>query len=193
MKYRPGKNHGIADAMPRKSSTNEVVAAIQELTMDALKAKQLSDMQLVPVVKPLRREGLHLKNQVQNYDGFPPRWTFVPKILRIASSATNTQLVMPINTKEEILHQLHDDAGHLWICTTTGHVKEQFYWPGYESDIENWVYECQHVRSAILLNLTHKRIKANCHFEKISWDIMDPLPISSKGRKHILVVTDIFS
>ena len=27
----------------------------------------------------------------------------------------------------------------------------------------------------------------------ISWDIMGPLPLSSKGNKYILVITDLFS
>ena len=36
-------------------------------------------------------------------------------------------------------------------------------------------------------------IKATRPFEKISWDIMGPLPTSSKGKKYILVVTDVFS
>ena len=30
-------------------------------------------------------------------------------------------------------------------------------------------------------------------FEKLSWDIMGPLPTTSAGNKYILVVTDIFS
>ena len=36
-------------------------------------------------------------------------------------------------------------------------------------------------------------IKATRPFEKISWDIIGSLPTSSKGKKYILVVTDIFS
>ena len=36
-------------------------------------------------------------------------------------------------------------------------------------------------------------IKAHHPFEKISWDIMGPLPATSRGYKYILVITDMFS
>ena len=36
-------------------------------------------------------------------------------------------------------------------------------------------------------------IIAHYPFERISWDIMGPLPASSKGHKYILVITDMFS
>ena len=36
-------------------------------------------------------------------------------------------------------------------------------------------------------------IKCGYLFDVISWDIMDPLPTSTKGNKYILVVTDLFS
>ena len=36
-------------------------------------------------------------------------------------------------------------------------------------------------------------ISASYPFEKISWDIMGPLPITERGNKYILVVTDLFS
>ena len=36
-------------------------------------------------------------------------------------------------------------------------------------------------------------IGASYPFEKISWDIMGPLPVTNKGNKYILVVTDVFS
>lgn len=30
-------------------------------------------------------------------------------------------------------------------------------------------------------------------FEPLSWDVMGPLPITEKGNRHILMVTDIFT
>ena len=34
---------------------------------------------------------------------------------------------------------------------------------------------------------------SNYPFEKLSWDIMGPLPVTSNGNKYIVVITDIFS
>ena len=57
-----------------------------------------------------------------------------------------------------VLQQLHDHAGHLGVRRTTENVKERFYWPGYESDIEKWVHEChqcqKHKPPQVLLNTT---------------------------------------
>ena len=36
-------------------------------------------------------------------------------------------------------------------------------------------------------------MKATYPFEKVSWDIMGPLPTSESGNKYILVVTDLFT
>ena len=107
------------------------------------------------------------------------------------------QLVIPSNMKATILQQLHDNNSHLGLRKTTESVKERFYWPGYEQEIEKWVRECQQCQQH---NAPQPKpqaplgtIRANRPFEKVSWDIMGPLPTSSKGKKYILVVTDIFS
>ena len=65
MEYRPEKNNNNTDVMSGRPFTNELVILIQDLTtdMDALKENQLSDVQLAPVVKVLRKEGLHLLTQ----------------------------------------------------------------------------------------------------------------------------------
>ena len=36
-------------------------------------------------------------------------------------------------------------------------------------------------------------ISANAPFEKLSWDITGPLPVTAAGHKYILVITDMFS
>ena len=109
----------------------------------------------------------------------------------------HTQLVIPRSYVEMILKQLHKDSGHLAVYRTTEKVKERFYWPGYEADIERWVKECQQCQKhnppqpqpRAPLGL----IKCGYPFDVISWDIMGPLPTSTKGNKYILVVTDLFS
>ena len=76
-------------------------------------------------------------------------------------------------------------------------VKTRYYWPGYESDIEKWVRECDECQRR---NPPPRKpqaplgtITASYPFEKITWDIMGPLPVSQRGYQCILVVTDIFT
>ena len=198
--YKPGKSHGNADAMSRRPPNESVVATVHQLEMDSdeLRRAQLADGQLAPVMKALEElrplpasspPGLR-KAIVQ--DGLLCR-TFQPS----SSSTAKMQLVIPTYMKATILKQLHDNTGHLGLRKTTDRVKERFYWPGYEQDIEAWMRECQECQQR---NTSQPKpqaplgtIKANSPFETISWDIMGPLPTSSTGKKYILVVTDIFS
>ena len=109
----------------------------------------------------------------------------------------HTQIAIPLNLKESVLKQLHDYAGHMGVRKTTTKVKERFYWPGYEQDIETYIRECEQCQRR---NPPNPRpiaplgtIKTTEPFEKISWDIMGPLPISEQGNRYIVVVTDLFS
>ena len=99
--------------------------------------------------------------------------------------------------KDVVLRQLHDQAGHLSIHRTVEFVKEWFYWLGYELDIENWVHEWQQCQQRNppqpLPQAPLGTIQATRPIEKLFWDIMGPLPITSRGKKYILVITDIFS
>ena len=99
--------------------------------------------------------------------------------------------------KDIVLQQLHNQGGHLGVFKTTENIKAQFYWPGYEQDIQTWISSCQQCqrRNPPLPGPRAPlgTIKTNHPFKKLSWDIMGPLPTSSKGYQYILVVTDLFS
>ena len=66
---------------------------------------------------------------------------------------------------------------------------------GYESDIERcMIRECQNRNNPQPLpQAPLGTISASYSFEKISWDIMGPSPVTERGNKYILVVTDLFS
>ena len=162
-----------------------------DIDPDNMRRTQLANEQLAPVIKALEEgkplpassaPGLH-KTFIQN--------GLLCREFQSSSSSTTAK------TQQVILKQLHDNAGHLGLWKKTESIKEQFYWPAYELDIQKWVQGCQkcHQRNAPQLKLQAPlgTIKATQPFEKISWDIMGPLPTSSQGKKYILVVTDIFS
>ena len=198
--YKPGKTHGNADTMSRRPPTDDTVAGIHQLEIESedLSKAQRADEVLIPIIKALE-DGKPLTQ------GVPPglRKAFIQKGLLCrhyqssTASCAHTQLAIPTSMISTILQQLHDNSGHLGIKKTTEGVKQRFYWPGYELDIKKWIQECQQCQQR---NIPQPKplaplgtIKANYPFEKISWDIMGPLPVSSKGKKYILVVTDIFS
>ena len=108
-----------------------------------------------------------------------------------------TQTLVPTDLRPTVLQQLHNCAGHLGIKKTLERVKEIYYWPGYEGDTEKCVRECKECQQRNPPNPTPQTplhtIEAAYPFQKLSIDIMVPLPKTSQGHKYILVVTDLFS
>ena len=127
-------------------------------------------------------------------------WTTVLQLLTVIILQKSTTNCSSNKLKKEctaVLQQLHDHSQHLGIHKTTESVKQQFYWPGYESDIEIWIKECQqcqqHNPQQPWQHAPLGTIKASYPFEKVSWDIMLPLPTTAIDNKYILAVTDIFN
>ena len=204
--YKPGRYHMNADTLSRIPS-REIgdsisVTAIKELlsrdTLQSLLRAQVEDPRLGKVVEALKNGTIFPSGVAPGlkrtflHDGLLCR-----QFRASSSDCIHTQLVVPASFVEKILHQLHDESGHLGVQRTKEKVKERFYWPGYEADIEHWVHDCQ---------MCQKRnppqpqplaplgtIKCSHPFDVISWDIMGPLPSFTRGCKYILVITDLFS
>ena len=114
-----------------------------------------------------------------------------------SSTKPRTQIVVPQSLRKFIFDQLHVKSGHFGIYKTFEKISERFFWPGYEQDIRTAVVKCEQCqrrnqpvpKSQAPLGT----INADYPFQKLSWDIMGPLPTSMKGNKYTLVVTDLFS
>ena len=167
-------------------------------TFESISGAQLKDDQLAPIVKALS-DGTSFPSKVAPglRQAFLRNGVLYRQFRQSSMSPMTAQLVVPNSMKDVVLNQLHDQAGHLGVHKTTEKVKERFYWPGYEQDIENWVHACQPCQKRNPPQPVPKApmgtIRTHHPFQKISWDIMGPLPVSSKGHKYILVITDMFS
>lgn len=199
--YKPGKHHTNADTLSRIPSPEALVATIQgflpSYSLDQLQSAQLEDAQLRPVV-------VALKSGKPLPAGTPPglrrgrlcKGVLCREFRECSSREAHTQLVVPTSLREVVCNQVHDRSGHLGIYKTMEKVKERFYWPGYENNIRSWLQRCEQCQRRNPPQPPPRAplggITANCPFEKVSWDIMGPLPASSKGNKYILVITDLF-
>ena len=54
-------------------------------------------------------------------------------------TATRTQLVLPEKYKTTVLRQLHDEMGHQGVERTTSLVRDRFFWPHMQREIEHYV------------------------------------------------------
>ena len=52
------------------------------------------------------------------------------------------QFVLPKPFMKQALEACHDEVGHLGVERTTSLLKDRFYWPGMEDDIEEYVKTC---------------------------------------------------
>ena len=194
--YKPGKCLDNVDTLSRITS----IIPKSSTTFESISKAQLKDdqLQLAPIVKALS-DGTSFPSKVAPglCQAFLRNGVLYRQFRQSSMSPMTAQLVVPNSMKDVVLNQLHDQAGHLGVHKTTEKVKERFYWPGYEQDIENWVHACQPCQKRNPPQPVPKApmgiIRTHHPVQKISWDIMGPLPVSSKGHKYILVITDMFS
>ena len=107
-------------------------------------------------------------------------------------------LAYPDFGKDFVL-QLHDGplGGHLGFTRSEEQVRQHFYWPGIRKTVTKHIQLCQvcnHKNSPINRNtapLGH--ISVSQPFTFWAMDYMGPLPETSRGNKHILVVVDHFT
>lgn len=105
------------------------------------------------------------------------------------------QLVLPTAHASTVIEALHDDMGHPGKDRTLSLIKDRFYWPGMDKDVELWITECG--RCTRRKTPTNKRaplvnIVTNTPMELVCMDYLT-LEASKGGYQHILVITDHFT
>ncbi|KAK9718340.1 Reverse transcriptase (RNA-dependent DNA polymerase) [Popillia japonica] len=189
--HRKGKEHLVPDALSRAVPVVETVAIIPETpSTDKWYNKLLESIQRHPIRYPKFRiedQLLYKAVDTKNEYGFPEqqgKW----------------KIVVPKDKRIEILHQHHDipTSGHLGVYKTFHRLATKYYWPKMKSDVASYIRKCQ----ACIKSKPEQRTKAgemgghsqiSAPWEVISIDLVGPLPRSSKGYNHILVVVDLFS
>jgi hypothetical protein len=94
-----------------------------------------------------------------------------------------------------ILQQLHDHAGHQGIERTVALIRERFYWPTIQTDVERYCKQC---KRCILSKEPTPKVKplmyhliANRPLDIVAIDFT-VLESSSSGIEIVLVFTDVF-
>ena len=109
------------------------------------------------------------------------------------------KLIIPHNLREEVLRHSHDSvvAGHLGQHKTLQRIRARFYWCGYRQYVENWCRKCDTCASRKGMKKPRRapmqRFLSGCPLERVSLDIMGPLPRSKKGNQYVLVIVDHFT
>lgn len=115
----------------------------------------------------------------------------VPKILI-------TRDVIRINNREDkkiILNDFHllPTSGHAGVSRMLSNLKQYYYWPGMTNDVIDYVRKCSQCQFNKFSNHNTKEPMvitntASSAFERISLDIMGPLPVDKNSNKYILTL-----
>ncbi|KAK7877074.1 hypothetical protein WMY93_032212 [Mugilogobius chulae] len=195
-----------ADAVP-VSYCDEVdhgLPVISSLSQSELMAEQRSDPSIGEVIHELesgdkspptlRKELPELPlllrefNKLELIDGVLYR-------RRQGEDQVSHQLVLPEALRDQVLHSLHNDMGHLGVERTLDLVRSRFYWPKMANDVETKIRTCPRCvrrktpqeKAAPMVNIHTTR-----PLELICMDFLSLEPDSS-NVKDILVLTDHFT
>ena len=109
------------------------------------------------------------------------------------------QLLVPAEMRKEVLYQMHNTliSGHLGRKKTREKVLQHYYWFGVRDDVNNWVRNCDTCAS---VKSPTQKLKApmgsmpvGAPLDRLETDLMGPLPLTPRGNRFILVVTDYFT
>ena len=200
VQYRPGQEHANADVLSRRPAhMDSFIATIWEVgtfsDWSEIKEAQAADIKISNTIKVIKqnepvngRDCLRGKFFIQ--DGVLCR-----KFREFRGAQATTLIVLPRSLTNQVLAHAH--SGHLGVNRTLEKVRERFYWPNYEADVQRWVRECEQCQRRNPPNPLPKApletIRATHPFQKVTWDVMGPLPASDTGFKYILVITDVFT
>ena len=108
---------------------------------------------------------------------------------------TKNQLVLPSRLIPDVMRGIHDDIGHPGRDRTLSLLRDRFYWPGMQTDVESWIRNCN--RCLRRKTPTNARaplvsITSSQPLELVCMDFLT-LETSKGGYQHLLVITDHFT
>jgi len=86
---------------------------------------------------------------------------------------------------------------HSGVMRTLARLRLMWYWPGMTSDVRHLVYHCE-VCQAAKKGGAHKssgrrRLHCGRPWQVVAVDLVGPMPLTPRGNKWILVLTDHFT
>ncbi|CAC5422951.1 unnamed protein product [Mytilus coruscus] len=102
----------------------------------------------------------------------------------------NIQLAIPRKMVPKLLAETHNSlfSGHLGISRTIRRTQRLLFWPLMNSDIENWIKSCELCSERKQPPNPVRAQLSSMPFERVSTDIMGPLPVSGPSKYQYVLV-----
>lgn len=126
-------------------------------------------------------------------DGILHRWYYKK------NGQSFLQIVIPKSLKGEVLYHMHNTvlSGHLGVKKTREKLLQRFYWFNVREDIYQHIMKCHECTSIKGPPKSPKAplgsMPSGSPLDRISMDVLGPLPRSNRDNKYILVITDYFT
>ena len=183
--------------------TTDCEDRLASLSTADIRQAQQNDQHISPVIqfkltdtKPSARELRALSDQSKCLVRSWEKLYLDENDILYRKTANNTQLVLPEQYKATVMKQLHDEMGHQGIDRTTSIIRERFFWPYMQKEIEHYVTRtCTCLKQktpprgtrAPLVNIVTTQ-----PFELVSIDFLH-LDKCPGGQQYILVIVDHFT
>ena len=109
------------------------------------------------------------------------------------------QFVVPTTMKREVLHQMHDSvlSGHLGCKKTKEKIIQRFYWYSLRDDIKLYIEKCDvcaaDKKPTKVPKAPRGHLTAGAPGDCVATDYLGPLPVTDRGNRYILLLTDHFT
>lgn len=102
-----------------------------------------------------------------------------------------------IEKRKSIIEESHSSVvgGHKGITNTYNRIRQNFYWDNLKSDIQNYINQCLQcqIKKLVCVKIKQPMLITDTlysAFEKVSMDIVGPLPTTSQNNSYILTIQD---
>lgn len=135
-------------------------------------------------------------------------WSEVLRLIRSILHDVNLKVMVCTNSvttpasedRERIMNENHASAigGHKGVSKTYKRIRYNHYWKGMKGDIQRYIKNCRNCQLKKLVRVKTKQPMTltdtpDNAFDKISMDIMGPLPTSHSGNTYILTIQDLLT
>ncbi len=151
-----------------------------------------------PLWQDISSESQNLKTLWRQWDRLDVKGGLLYRKFYDEDGSFRWQLVVPRIKKKEILYQFHDSptGGHLGAERTLEKVRNHFYWTGLKNYVQNYCKRCDKCaarKHGQTKKAPLRQYTVGSPMERLSIDILGPLPETTNGNKYIVVVADHFS
>ena len=173
---------------------------IQNEDRDIKLVKQWLDSEERPSFRAISSESWFLKSLLNQWSRLSlQQGLLVRRWDNLETGQIIWQAVVPLCLRREALKYAHDikAAAHLGIKKTLGKISQKYYWPGLQNDVKIYVGGCEQCSRKKNPNPTktaHMQIvRSGFPMERIAMDILGELPVTERGNKYVLVISDYFT